>query len=179
VGPDAGPDALVLDSPFLDLRGSWFQRTVGTHVLDVVGPLRPLAPLSNEPSHYARHLLSPDGGAWAFDPRLKRPDGVPARVGWMRAVRRGHARVARGLAIACPVLVAHAASSGPNSPDNPRIGEQDTVLDVAQIAAAAPRLGSDVTLLEIDGGVHDLALSAEGPRRKYLEGVVAWLDGVL
>lgn len=100
--------------------------------------------------------------------------------GWLRAVRQGHARVARGLEVACPVLVARAERSGtdePSGPDQERdLGTTDTVLDVAQIARLAPRLGRDVTELVVPGAVHDLTLSADGPRASYLGSLAGWLD---
>ncbi|PZR52823.1 alpha/beta hydrolase [Xylanimonas oleitrophica] len=178
-GPVAGPDALVLNSPFLDLPGTSFERGIGTRLLDTMGPLRPLALMTEGPSWYATGQLAANGGRWEFDTTLKRPEGLPVRVGWMRAVRRAHARVARGLAIACPVLVALSATSSPDAPDNPLLDSTDTVLDVEQIAAVAPRLGRDVTVVRIDGGVHDLALSADGPRAEYLETVERWLGTTL
>ncbi len=168
-------DALVLDSPFLDLNSSWLNRTIATRVLDAVGPWSPLAVLSAAPSAYAAHLLAANGGRWDFDPTLKRPEGLPVRAGWLRAVRQGQARLARGLDVSCPVLVAHSASSGPDDLDNPLLDSQDTVLDVAQIERLAPRIGSDVTVRAIEGGVHDLTLSAQGPRLAYLDAVLGWL----
>ncbi|MBD7998772.1 alpha/beta hydrolase [Oerskovia sp. Sa2CUA8] len=168
-------DALVLDSPFLDLNSSWLNRTIATRVLDAVGPWSPLAVLSAAPSAYAAHLLAANGGRWDFDPTLKRPEGLPVRAGWLRAVRQGQARLARGLDVSCPVLVAHSASSGPDDLDNPLLDSQDTVLDVAQIERLAPRVGADVTVRAIEGGVHDLTLSTDGPRLAYLDGVLDWL----
>jgi len=93
----------------------------------------------------------------------------------MRAVRRGQARLSRGLDVAAPVLVCTAAASGPNTLDNPELDAQDTVLDVAQIASRAPLLGADVTLLQVAGAVHDLSLSAPVPRAVYTEAVFSWL----
>lgn len=176
-GDDAGPDALVLNSPFLDLRAPSWQRTVGTRVLDRVGRLASTAVLNDRPSRYAEHLLAANGGRWDFDTTLKRPEGLPTRVGWFVAVRRAQARIAAGLEIACPVLLARSGSSGPDEPDNPLLDAQDTVLDVHQMAALATGLGGDVTELVVPGGVHDLSLSASGPREVYLSGMLAWTDG--
>lgn len=175
-GADAGPDALVLDSPFLDLWAPDWQRTIGTRVLDTVGRLAATAILSDGPSRYAEHLLAANGGRWEFNTTLKRPEGLPRRVGWFVAVRRGQARVAAGLEIACPVLLARSASSGPDDLDNPLLDAQDTVLDVDQMAALVPRLGHDVTELVIPGGVHDLTLSARGPREAYLDRMLEWTN---
>ena len=175
-GADAGPDALVLNSPFLDLRAPYWQRTVGTRFLDTVGRLATTAIISDGPSRYAEHLLAANGGRWEFDTTLKRPEGVPGRVGWFVAIRRGQARVAAGLEIACPVLLARSDSSGPDALDNVLLDAQDTVLDVQQMAALAPDLGQDVTELVVPGAVHDLSLSARGPREAYLDGMLKWTE---
>jgi alpha-beta hydrolase superfamily lysophospholipase len=175
-GADAGPDVLVLDSPFLDLWAPDWQRTIMTQVLDTVGRLAATAILSDGPSRYAEHLLAANGGRWEFDTTLKRPEGLPRRVGWFVAVRRGQARVAAGLEIACPVLLARSDSSGPDDLANPLLDAQDTVLDVEQMAALVPRLGHDVTEFVVPGGVHDLTLSASGPREAYLHGMLEWTN---
>nr|WP_171784582.1 alpha/beta hydrolase [Isoptericola halotolerans] len=170
-----GPDALVLDSPFLDLAGSWLSRQVNTSLLGVLGRVRPLAVVSTHPSVYATYQHVDNGGRWSFDTRLKKPDGQPARAAWLLAVRRAQLRLARGLDVPVPVLAARAGASGPDSPDNPLLDAQDTVLDTRQLARLFPRLGTDVTELVVDGAVHDLSLSADAPRQEYLDAVVRFL----
>ena len=166
-----GVEGLVLDSPFLGATAG-FVPVVGDEVLRALARLRPLTPLSSRPSVYATHLLA---AGWDFDTRLKRPEGIPARAGWLSAVRIGQTRVARGLEIGCPVLVAHSDASGPERDDNPDLGRQDIVLDVRTIARLAPGLGADVEEVVVPGGVHDLALSAESPRAEYLAAVTGFL----
>jgi len=167
-------DALVLNSPWLDLNAGWFHRVVATRLLDRV-PVDPMQIVEDAPSPYSWHLHADHGGLWRYDLTLKPPAGFPVRAGWLRAVRRGQALLAAGLDLPAPVLVCTAASSGPNTWENDRIGSEDTILDVAQIAARAPRLGLDVTLVQIAGGIHDLALSARTPREEYLDVVFDWL----
>lgn len=173
--PGTRPDVLVLDSPFLDLAGSWLQRAARTSVLEVLGRRRPTAVVSTAPSMYATYQHVSSGGRWDFDTELKRPAGQPVRAAWLRGVRRAQVRLARGLQVSCPVLVARSAASGPDSPANPHLDGQDTVLDVARIATLAPRVGARVTELVVDGGVHDLTLSAEGPRVRYLDQMLDWV----
>ena len=168
-------DALVLNSPWFDLNARWFQRVVSTWVLDTLGPLDPDRVIADGPSAYSYHLHRDHGGRWDYDLALKPPDGFPVRAGWLRAVRRGQARLARGLDLDAPVLVATAAESGPNHLDNPLLDAQDTVLDVRQIWARTDRLGDDVTELRIPGGIHDLTLSADRPRELYLSRMFAWV----
>ncbi len=167
-------DALVLNSPWFDLNADWFQRVVGTYALERL-PLDPRRVVDDRPSPYSWHLHAEHGGRWTYDLALKPPAGFPVRAGWLRAVRRGQARLAAGLDLHRPVLVCTAAASGPNTWDNPELPEQDTILDVDQIAARAPRLGTDVTLVQIPRGVHDLALAAPAPREEYLRTVFDWL----
>ena len=174
--PRDGPDLLVLDSPFFSLGGTRLQDAGRATVLEVLGRRRPLAVVSANPSIYAERQHSGHGGRWDFDTSLKRPEGLPVRAGWLRTVSRAQARLTRGLAVPCPVLVARSDASGPDRRDNPRLDAQDTVLDVARIAALTPRVGPDVRALVVPGGVHDLALSADGPRQVYLDGVLSWLD---
>ncbi|WP_460705833.1 alpha/beta hydrolase [Myceligenerans halotolerans] len=175
-GSYQGPDLLVLNSPFLDLPGTLFERTVGTWILRIAAPASPHRVVTDGRSEYATHLLAANGGRWEFDTRLKKPGGQPALALWMRAVRRVQMQVARGLRIPVPVLVARSDSSGPDRADNPLLDAQDTVLDVDQIARRARRLGDDVTQLVVPGAVHDLALSADGPRTEYLGKLFAWLE---
>jgi alpha-beta hydrolase superfamily lysophospholipase len=172
-------DALVLNSPWFDLNARWFQRVVTTQVLDVVAPLDPMRVVANGSSAYSHHLHVDHGGRWQYDLGLKPPEGFPVRAGWLRAVRRAQARLARGLDISAPVLVCTAESSGPNSLDNPDLDAQDTILDVRQIARRSSRLGSDVTLVTIPGGIHDLSLSADATRALFLDTVLTWLAGTL
>ncbi len=172
----AALDALVLNSPWFDLNAPWFRRVVSTRIIDTFGPLDPHRVVARGGSPYSRRLHVSNGGQWEYDLALKTDEGLAARAGWLRAVRRGHARLARGLDIGVPVLVCTAAASGPNREDNPDLDRQDTVLDVEHIAARAPRLGPDVTLVRIPGGIHDLSLSAEPARTLFLDTVVGWLD---
>lgn len=172
-----GVEGLLLNSPFLGAAPG-FVPAVGDEAVRALARLRPLTPISSRPSSYATHLLAANGGRWDFDTRLKRPEGVPARAGWYAAVRAGQNRLARGLAIACPVLVAHSGSSGPDRPDNPDLDRQDTVLDVRTIARLVPGLGPDVAVRTIEGAVHDLSLSADEPRAAYLAAVTDFLGRV-
>lgn len=165
-----GPDAVVLNNPFLSVERSWV-----TPLQD--GALRPLArtaPLrvvASAPSHYAARLAE----RWDFDVTLKRPEGVPVRAGWLAAARAGQLRVARGLAIRVPLLVARSARSGTDVDDGPDVDTTDTVLDVATIAALAPRLGTDVRELVVEDSVHDLTLSLDPARTTYLRALADFL----
>lgn len=168
-------DALVLDSPWLDHNGTRFERGPLTAILDVVGRVAPRLPVRGLSPHYGRALHVATGGEWDYDLTWKPHHSFPARAGWVRSIRAGHRRVARGLAVTVPVLVAASDASSPGDREGGPVLTTDVVVDVRDIAARAGGLGSDVTFVEVAGGTHDLCLSPSPARETYLAAVVDWL----
>jgi alpha-beta hydrolase superfamily lysophospholipase len=167
---------MVLNSPWFDLAGGWLLRGPVTAAIDVIGAISPSLVVSGLGPHYGRSIHRSGTGEWDYDLRWKPIEGFPVRAGWFRAVRRGHAELAAGLAIDVPVLVSCSAASGPNDRWHDAIMSTDSVLDVTQIVAKAPRLGPDVTITQIDGGIHDLTLSPEPARSGFFRTVAGWID---
>ncbi|WP_430868009.1 serine aminopeptidase domain-containing protein [Demequina aurantiaca] len=169
---------VILNSPLFGLRlKGW--KAVGIEATPVIGRIAPRLVMDPAPTVYTRRLLADDGGGWTFDSAWKKSTGEPATAGWLGATVSARRRVARGLKIQVPVLLAHADSSGPDKFDNPRVDSQDTVVDVDAIRRYGPGLGSNVTMLEVAGAMHDVSLSAPGPRQVYLDAVGEWLTTVL
>lgn len=170
---DHQPDiaGLILNSPLFGLRttpGDRLKRAVARALLK----RRPLTIVRNAASPYAARLAD----EWDFDTSLKRSHGVPVRAGWLAAVMTAQRRLRQGLDISVPVLVAHSDTCGPDRADNPHADVQDTVVDTAAIATLAPRLGAHVQTVVVQGGVHDLSLSAPAARQEYADAVLTWLD---
>ncbi|AEE47649.1 alpha/beta hydrolase [Cellulomonas fimi] len=177
-GRPGAVDAVVLNSPWLELRGSWFERKPLTLALRAVGRVTPDLVVGHIAPHYGRALHAATGGEWDFDLAWKPHEGFPARAAFIRAVRAGQARVRRGLDIGCPVLVLASDASGPDDREHDALLTTDSVLDVADIRRLTPRLGRDVSFVEVPGGAHDLALSPSPARERYLREVVTFLDRV-
>lgn len=169
-------DALVLNSPWLELNEGWLQRGPATWAVELLGGVAPRLVVGHLGEHYGRALHRDGGGEWDYDLAWKPHEGFPVRAAWLREIRRAHRRVARGLDLRVPVLVLASDRSGPHGSWHPELVTTDSVLDVVHIRDRAPRLGSDVTLREIAGGAHDLALSPEPARDAYLAAVVEFLD---
>ncbi|HEY8721258.1 alpha/beta hydrolase [Pengzhenrongella sp.] len=167
-------DALVLNSPWFDLNRPWRERVALTHVVDVVGRLTPRLVIGAVGQDYGQSIHRDTGGEWDFDLTWKPHEGFPVRAGWFRTIRRGHARIAQGLEIDCPVLVCTSTASGPYDRWHEDLGTTDSVLGVEQIVARSPGLGADVTIEQIPGGIHDLVLSGPVARQRYLDTVFAW-----
>jgi alpha-beta hydrolase superfamily lysophospholipase len=175
-GVKAPPDGIVLNAPFFEVPGTIFKRA-GAWAAAPVGRLRPTTALASGPSLYATAMLAENGGRWSFDPALKKPDGQPIRLGWLRAVRAAQSRVDQGLDVQGQVLLAASTASSHNAPV--LLDSTDTVLDVSAIVSRAEKIGNNVTVLQIPGAVHDLTLSDDIPRNMYFTKLVEWLNKCL
>lgn len=175
----ARPDrvtALVLNSPWFDLKGSWSDRTLVTQAVYALGRIAPRTVVATLGGDYGRALHHDTGGEWEYDLRWKPNAGFPVQAGWLAAIRRGHRRLARGLAVRCPALVCTSDRTGPDGGEAAVMLSTDAILDVAHMHARAPKLGETVDVAVIEGGAHDLALSPRPAREKYLTTVLDWLD---
>lgn len=168
---------MILNSPWLDLHGNFLIRTAGTTAIDQVGARRPYLTIPRTVSGlYAQSLHKDHRGEWEFDVAWKPIESWPVYAGWLRAVRRGHARIHRGVDVGAPVLVmTSGGSSYPRVWDDTVTGS-DIVLDVDQIRKWAHKLGDQVTLIRIPGALHDITLSAEPVRKHAFEEISRWLD---
>lgn len=171
---------LVLNSPWLDLQGSPLLRTLGAPLVTALGAQRPTTVLPLPDSgFYARSLLAREGGEWTYDEAWKSTPEMAVRTGWLRAVLKGHARVAGGLAIGCPVLVMASGRSDFSRKWSDDLKAADIVLDVDQIASRAVKLGPLVTMARIEGGLHDLVLSAPPVRARVFALMERWTRSFL
>ena len=168
--------ALVLNSPLFGVPMNW-QVRLGMLAAPAVARLKSTVVVSNDGSTYAYHQHRDNGGRWEFDTAWKNPEGEPVTAGWISAVTGARRHLRPGATFPCPVLIAHSDATGPDSSANPHLDSQDTVVDVQAIKRVSAGL-QGVTMLEVRGGVHDLSLSAPGPREEYFSTMFDWLEEV-
>ncbi len=174
-------DALVLNSPWLDLQEPWIMRTVGTAV---IRGLARISPLMNVPrglgGPYAQSIHKSGKGEWDFNTRWKPVTPQEVKMGFLAAVRREQARLHKGMDVGVPVLMVRSTES--------RLGltgwhddaaAADTVLDVDQMEQWLPMIGSDVTDVPLAGALHDVMLSAKPVREQAIAEIDSWLDAKL
>jgi alpha-beta hydrolase superfamily lysophospholipase len=174
VAPVAG---LILNSPWFDLQGKPFQRGPLTQALRVLARVAPMRPLSLPPSTvYGDSIYVGSKGEWDFDLEKKPMTGFPVTHGWLNAVRRGHARLHRGLDVGVPSLVLRSDRSHWARTWSEQADRADTVLDVEQIARWSGCLGHETTVVPIPGARHDVVLSEQDARERAYAEMGAWLD---
>ncbi|SDB79842.1 Lysophospholipase, alpha-beta hydrolase superfamily [Raineyella antarctica] len=168
--------AVVLNSPWLALSGNTVLSQMVSLLVAGAGKMAPTAVIRmSDPGFYRRSVLKAEGGEWNFDPSWKSSPQAQIRLGWGRAIVRGHERVAAGLHIDAPVLVLCSQRSYAGTTWAEEMTRADIVLDASAIAHRAVDLGRLVTVARITDGLHDLALSPEPVRREFFRTVGTWV----
>lgn len=174
-------DGLVLNSPWLNLQGSPALAAVVRPLLQQLSRSRATAPLpirDDEERIYARATHSNFGGEWTYDVALS-------------PTCRGRCASA-GCGPSWPGTSGSRRGSGSRAPSSSRPArrpwlrryaesarENDTVLDIDKIAAAATHLGRHLTLVRIPGAVHDIMLSRTDVRDDFMGEVARWAKAYL
>ncbi|MHB1065039.1 MAG: alpha/beta hydrolase [Georgenia sp.] len=182
--------ALILNSPWLELQGSALLRALTQPIVSRIARLQPRAVIpTTDFGFYQRTLLGwtdadgpvpagweddPFVTGWNPDPAWRLSPSVPVRPGWLSAVLAGHAQVAAGLEISCPVLVMSSGRTVIGPKWSPLMRESDTVLDVEQIRRRALQLGPLVTVARFDGAIHDVVLSSRSVRERVYAEIARW-----
>lgn len=170
-------DALVLNSPFLDMNFPKFKKNVGVPIVSGLGAVFPNIKISSgNDTFYAQSVHKNFSGEWDYDLEWKPAISIPVSFGWTRAIHKGHKMVKKGLEIPCPILVMHSDKSvyGNEFTEDFMIG--DAVLNVEHINKNAVNLGENVSVAIINDGVHDLVLSRSDVREKVYNVIFIWLE---
>jgi alpha-beta hydrolase superfamily lysophospholipase len=168
--------SLVLNSPWLEMHGSSIVRHAAASVIEPISRIRPAARIRLPArGFYWRSISKTAEGEWELDPVLRPPVSFPVHAGWLSAVWRGQAKVARGLNISVPVLVM-ASGRSMNGPFwHEDMKSSDVVLDIQTMAARVVKLGASVTLERIDGALHDVFLSRAAVRQDAYKRLGRWV----
>ena len=152
---------MVLNSPWFDMQGAALAAQPGDAPGDRTPRHQPTD--AGDPRRisdvYGRSLHREHGGEWDYDLTWKPLESRPVYVGWLRAVRRGHALLHAGLDIDSPTLVLSSARSFFGEQTEETAATHDIVLDVEQIRRWASSVGRHVTSIAVEGAIHDVVLS--------------------
>jgi alpha-beta hydrolase superfamily lysophospholipase len=143
----------------------------------VLAKNRPMLVLpSVGPSYYQLSTHRSERGEWDFVPEWKPVTGGTVRVEWLAAAQRGIARAHAGLGLDVPVLVLCSARTIRTRQWTEELFRADAVLDSDAIARWSTRLGTHVTCIRIQDGMHDLLLSKQPVRERVFAEVARWSD---
>ncbi|CRZ14999.1 alpha/beta hydrolase [Mycolicibacterium neworleansense] len=169
---------LVLNSPFFDLHGPAILRTAPTSAaLIALARLRKLS-VVRKPTEggYGTTLHRDYGGEFDYNLEWKPLGGFPVTFGWINAIRRGQARLHRGLDVGVPNLILRSDRSVTETSDPAAMQRGDAVLDVSQIARWSGCVGNHTTVAPITDAKHDVFLSVADSRAAAYRELDRWLD---
>ena len=172
-----GLAGLVLNSPFLDLRGPSILRTgLGAGAIKVVSRVRKTRVVRGAGrGGYGLTLHRDYHGEFDYNLQWKPVGGFPVTAGWLRAIQRGQARLHRGLDVGVPNLVLRSDHTVAETVGTDVMQRGDAVLDVDHIARWAGCLGNRQRVVPIVDAKHDVFLSLPGPRAAAYRELDAWL----
>jgi alpha-beta hydrolase superfamily lysophospholipase len=177
----SGIGGLVLNSPFLDLHGPAILRLPVTSAM-IAGLSRVRSKsVVRSPTEggYGTTLHRDYSGEFDYDLQWKPLGGFPITLGWLHAIRRGQARLHRGLDVGVPNLILRSDHSVRETTDPTAMQCGDAVLDVTQIARWAGCIGNRSTIVPVADAKHDVFLSLPEPRQVAYQQLDVWLDRYL
>ncbi|VEG53837.1 lysophospholipase [Mycolicibacterium aurum] len=177
--PGSGVSGLILNSPWLDLQGHAILRTPpASAAILAMRRLRKHSVVRRPTAGggYGTTLHRDFAGDFDYNLDWKPVGGFPVTFGWIHAIRRGQARLHRGLDVGVPNLILRSDRSVREAADPELIQRGDAVLDVAQIARWAGCIGNRSTVVPIVDAKHDVFLSLPTPRRDAYDELDRWLD---
>ena len=169
---------LVLNSPFLDLNGPAILRARATSTaIGAVSRVRKTRVVRGSGTGgYGLTLHRQYHGEFDYNLAWKPLGGFPITVGWIHAIRRGQARLHRGLDVGVPNLVLRSDHSVAETAETDVLQRGDAVLDVAHIARWAGCLGNRTTSVPVADAKHDVFLSLAEPRAAAYSELDRWLE---
>jgi len=171
--------AVILNSPFFEMNLPATTHTALKVASAIVPLFSPYAQVNDAvPEVYGRSLHKDYKGEWEYNLDWKPLKGFPAYFAWFKAVMAGHKKLQTDSRIGVPVLVMHSARSLPKKWDKKDFSTTDIVLNVKHIKEIGVKLGKQVSLLEVNDGLHDLFLSREDVRNYTFDGMFKWLRSV-
>ena len=172
-------DAVILNSPWLEFQFAPARAALAPMV-ELQARIRPMEVAPQvDLGYYTRAQQEVADPADPMDVNLTwRPAQTMAvYAGWLHAILSGHKTVAAGLSITAPVCVLLSARFAPPTRWSDELTSADSVLVVDDIARAALRLGSSVTVERIDGALHDVFLSRHEAREDAYARLARWVTG--
>ena len=126
---------------------------------------------------YGHSLHSDKHGEWTYS-LVWKPHNIPkVNLSFIGAIRNAHKNIQNNLTLEVPALILHSNQSIYEKKWSDSFKQGDAVLNVDHIKHYAGKLIGDVTICEIENGMHDLVLSEKSVREKVYKSMFEWTRG--
>ncbi|QIO06096.1 alpha/beta hydrolase [Acinetobacter shaoyimingii] len=167
---------LWLNSPFYDFNMNIIKKKIALPQLSRLGAKFPNLKFPSELNKwYVQSLHRDFFGEWEFNLNWKPKKYPKVYISFVHAIYEAQKEIHQGIKLNIPVLVMHSDKTR-----NPRLFNRDArtsdvILDVKTIQTYANKIQSDVNVITIKDGLHDLVLSAANVREKVYTQLFAFL----
>lgn len=168
---------LILNSPFLDLNETPFVRNFLYAMAKIVVKISPKFKINGMSSVYGYSIHKGYEGEWDFNLKWKPLKGFPVYFKWAIAIVNAQ-KALHHSDIKVPVLLLLSDKSFKPKRYIEEVKRADVVLDVKDMTRIGPKLGKNVTLIEIKNGIHDLFLAPKSIREEAMGKMFRWLNEI-
>lgn len=169
-------EAMILNSPFLDFNISEPLKTLSLNLAKFMAFIAPGSKISGTiPEAYGQSLHKDFYGEWDYNTAWKPIKAFATYFAWIRAAALAQQKLKKSN-IRIPVLILHASASQKMFSFTQKAMTSDVILNVKDIKRLGPKLGKNITLVEIDGAVHDVFLSKKEVRAMAFKKTFDWLQ---
>lgn len=172
--------ALVLSSPWLVPHGG---RAAG-RVLEIALAGRAASqphqvlPLPSR-GYFWKAVAREAGGEWELREDFRPRTAFPIRAGWLHGILAAQRELLAGPPISVPTLLLASTRSDTGLIWREHMRSRDAVLPIGPMRRASRAICSSLDEVLVDGGLHDVLLSAPDVRRSAYARLGAWLDRVV
>ena len=168
---------LICNSPFYKYNLNFVLRKTGIPLISFLGKYAPDISISGGFSEYYGYSLHQEKyGEWNYSLAWK-PYIIPKiNLSFIRAIHKAQQNIKQNSTLKVPTLVMHSDKSIDENQWSEKFKKGDAVLNSKHIKEFANRLNGDITVSEIECGMHDLVLSTKPIREKVYHQVFKWIN---
>ncbi|GAB6122032.1 alpha/beta hydrolase [Dysgonomonas termitidis] len=168
-------DGLILNSPFYEFNlAKWIKRLLP--LVSFIGRFIPKVTIPGGFSEeYGKSIHRLYRGEWEYILDWKPNLAPKINLGWLRAIHKAQSELKKVFYIPKPILILHSAQSVTDIKNLEQVSGRDAILNVNDIERIAHNIKGNVEILSVEGGLHDLILSAENVRNNVYNMIFDWI----
>ncbi|MCG9793375.1 alpha/beta hydrolase [Flavobacterium algicola] len=167
---------LICNSPFYEFNLNYFEREIGIPILAFAGRYLPdIVVPAGFTKLYGYSLHQQKHGEWDYSLLWKPLDITKINLGFLTAIFNAQKNIQHNAIVTVPALIMHSDKSIYEKKYSDKLKTGDTVLNVTHIKKYAHGLTGDITVSQIENGMHDLVLSTKPVREEVYTKIFNWI----
>lgn len=172
---------LILNSPFFDFAHPQFLKKL---ILDIAKLGTKINPNFNIQIPWVipffKQIHKSYKGEWNFNLEMKPMKGFPTYFTWLLAIHKAQQQIRlERKKLDIPILILHSEKSNTGLfIKKEQLSTSDIVLNVEDMQKIGSQLGTNVTLIAVKDGMHDIFLSKKHAREFAFKHMFNWLESI-